>query len=239
MFAGVTSELSNLCNLGPHTINFDIPRENKHEMIRLTLRGYLQILLHFRLKIINKTLNPTAFKRVDKIAKPLVSGSTKCCQTYRAIQFQSRSASTLLTPTFVPAAGIQLNTTLGLSHRLALLNITASPANNVQQVRTVTKFSLKKGKRKTVKAVLRRFKRLDWGGWIRTRTGRHKRIWRKSPNLQRRLRQHVLVNATQSWLLDKMVTPYWRRPKYYVDDPYRPYHQRDYYFKTRRTPVKY
>lgn len=128
--------------------------------------------------------------------------------------------------------------TLGLANRISILQIADSISHQYQPVRTVTKFSLKKGKRKSVKAVLKRFKRLDWGGWIRTRTGRNKKLWKKSKNLKRRLRQHVLVNGTQSWLLDKMVTQYWRRPKYYIDDPYRPYHQRDYYFATRKTPLK-
>jgi large subunit ribosomal protein L35 len=27
-------------------------------------------------------------------------------------------------------------------------------------------------------------------------------------------------------MLDKMMTPYWLRPKYYIDDPYAPYHVR-------------
>lgn len=107
-----------------------------------------------------------------------------------------------------------------------------------QPKRTVIKFSLRKGKRKTVKAVIKRFKRLDWGGWIRTRSGRNKKIWRKSLSRQRRLRQHVFVNSTQSWMLDKMVTKFWRRPKYYVDDPYSPYHRRDEFFATRRRPIK-
>lgn len=111
--------------------------------------------------------------------------------------------------------------------------------SQVQQTRSLTKFSLKKGKRKTCKPVLKRFMRLDWGGWIRTRQGRHKKMWKKTASLKRRLRQHVLVNGTQSWLLDKMVTKFWRRPKYYVDDPYRPYHSRDEFFATRKTPMKY
>ncbi len=27
-------------------------------------------------------------------------------------------------------------------------------------------------------------------------------------------------------MLDRMMTPFWLRPKYYVDDPYSPYHTR-------------
>lgn len=112
------------------------------------------------------------------------------------------------------------------------------PAVTALPARSVTKFSLIKGKRKTVKAVLKRFKRLDWGAWIRTHSGRHKKLFKKSPELKRRLRQHVLTNATQSWLLDKMVTNYWRRPKHYIDDPYAPYHKRDEYFATKSKSFK-
>ncbi|KAH8381445.1 hypothetical protein KR093_004935, partial [Drosophila rubida] len=112
------------------------------------------------------------------------------------------------------------------------------PALVALPARSVTKFSLIKGKRKSVKAVIKRFKRLDWGAWIRTHTGRHKKMFKKSMELRRRLRQHIFTNATQSWLLDKMVTNYWRRPKHYIDDPYTPYHKRDEYFATKSKSFK-
>lgn len=99
-------------------------------------------------------------------------------------------------------------------------------ANNIP-TRSLTKFSLRSGKRKTVKSVIRRFYRLHWGAWIRTKAGRYKRLWKKSPARKRRLRQHVFCNATQSSMLDKMVTKYWKKPKYYIDDPYAPYHSRE------------
>lgn len=105
-------------------------------------------------------------------------------------------------------------------------------------IRTLIVCGRRKGKRASVAAVYNRFKRLNWGGWIRTRCGRHKKMHKKSPNLKHRLRQHVLVNATQSYLLDKMVTKFWKRPKYYVDDPYEPYHERSYYFASRK-PMPY
>lgn len=110
-------------------------------------------------------------------------------------------------------------------------NITAVP------VRTVTKFSLKKGKRKSVKAALRRFYRLHWGGWIRPKVGRHKKMWKKSSANRRRLRQHVFCNGTQTTLLDKMVTKFWKRPKHYVEDPYEPYHSREEFTITRKQPA--
>ncbi|XP_049779116.1 39S ribosomal protein L35, mitochondrial [Schistocerca cancellata] len=127
------------------------------------------------------------------------------------------------------------------SPAVSRLAICARQGTFLQQplTRTVTKFSLKKGKRKSVKAVLKRFFRLHWGIWIRTKAGRHKRMWTKSSNRRRRLRQHVFCNATQSTLLDKMVTKYWKRPKYYVDDPYAPYHTREEFLYTRRKPKVY
>lgn len=87
--------------------------------------------------------------------------------------------------------------------------------------------------------MIRRFYRLNWGGWIRTKCGRHKKLWKKSPPQKRRLRQHVICNATQSWLLDKMAGPYWRKPRYFVDDPYEPYHQREYFPLTAVKPKPY
>uniref|UniRef100_A0A182MXL0 50S ribosomal protein L35 n=1 Tax=Anopheles dirus TaxID=7168 RepID=A0A182MXL0_9DIPT len=122
---------------------------------------------------------------------------------------------------------------------LRLLDATATlPVLQTQPNRTVIKFSMRKGKRKTVKAVVKRFKRLDWGGWIRTISGRTKKLWRKRANRKRRLRQHVLVNATQATLLDKMVTKYWKRPRHYINDPYAPYHTREEFVYTRRKPLQ-
>ncbi|XP_066263088.1 large ribosomal subunit protein bL35m [Euwallacea similis] len=113
----------------------------------------------------------------------------------------------------------------------------ANPAINTS--RELTKFSMRTGKRKTVKAVVHRFYRLHWGGWIRRLAGCHKRMWRKSPNRKRRHRQHVFCNVTQSRLLDKMVTNFWRKPKYYVNDPYEPYHTREEFWNTRLKPRPY
>ncbi|OWF49282.1 39S ribosomal protein L35, mitochondrial-like [Mizuhopecten yessoensis] len=96
----------------------------------------------------------------------------------------------------------------------------------LQPVRTKTMVSFKKGKQKTVPAVVARFKRMEWGGWIRTKSGKNKRMWAKSLQRRYRLQQHVMCNGQQSKLLDKMVTGYWRRHRHYPDDPYAPYHKR-------------
>ncbi|KAL0131999.1 hypothetical protein PUN28_000045 [Cardiocondyla obscurior] len=117
-------------------------------------------------------------------------------------------------------------------------NRLALPAEPINvPVRTLIKFSKKKGTRKCVKTVLSRFYRLHWGIWIRTRSGRHNKLWTKSASRRKRLRTHVFCNAQQSTLLDKMTCKYWRRRHYYVDDPYEPYHSREEFSITRRNPL--
>lgn len=118
-----------------------------------------------------------------------------------------------------------------------ILQFAAPKVELQQQARNLTKFSIRNGKRKSVKCILQRFKRLHWGGWIRTRCGRNKKIFKKSQNRRRRLRQHVLVNSTQAWLLDSMVGPYWRKPRHYLNDPYAPYHERE-FGPARRKPIE-
>ncbi|CAG0925693.1 unnamed protein product, partial [Notodromas monacha] len=62
-------------------------------------------------------------------------------------------------------------------------------------------------------------------------------LWKKSEKARLELRQHVFVNATQTRLLDRMVSPYWRRPRYWVDDPYQPYQERNNFWSTRKKPL--
>nr|XP_053645146.1 39S ribosomal protein L35, mitochondrial-like isoform X2 [Cherax quadricarinatus] len=110
------------------------------------------------------------------------------------------------------------------------------------QTRSVTKWSLRKGKRKTVRTVICRFKRISWPGrgiWIRPRAGAKNKMWKKSPAERRRCKTHVFCNATQSQMLDKMVTRYWKKPRYYPDDPYRPYMRRDNFHLTQSYPREF
>ncbi|KAK0089109.1 hypothetical protein PV325_009140 [Microctonus aethiopoides] len=149
--------------------------------------------------------------------------STSTSSTVQTLTSKINSNTTLYSP---PNASSILN--------LQNLNIGVNVPS-----RSVIKFTRSRGKRQTVKTVLRRFYRLNWGIWIRTKAGRHRRFWTKSPARKRRCRQHVFCNSTQSWLLDKMVSPYWRKPKYWVDDPYTPYHTREEFWITRKSPKEY
>ncbi|XP_036895015.1 39S ribosomal protein L35, mitochondrial [Sturnira hondurensis] len=110
----------------------------------------------------------------------------------------------------------------------AILNRVAPSLPNVLRlpVRTVTYFSSRKGKRKTVKAVIYRFLRLHSGLWVRRKAGYKKKLWKKTVERKRRLREFVFCNKTQSKLLDKMTTSFWKRRNWYADDPYQQYHDR-------------
>jgi len=103
-------------------------------------------------------------------------------------------------------------------------------------VRSITYYSRLKGKKKTCRAVIRRFYRLEWGAWIRPRSGRHRKVWRKNSRMRKRALTHVFCNTTQSHMLDKMVCRYWRDKRYYVDDPYESYHKRENFHLTRKWP---
>lgn len=100
------------------------------------------------------------------------------------------------------------------------------PSGTHQQSRSLTYYSVKKAKRKTVKSVVYRFMRLHCGLWIRRKAGYKKKLWKKKPARRKRLREHVFCNKTQSKLLDKMTTSFWKRRNWYVDDPYQKYHNR-------------
>ncbi|XP_056345584.1 39S ribosomal protein L35, mitochondrial [Oenanthe melanoleuca] len=95
-----------------------------------------------------------------------------------------------------------------------------------QPVRTLTYCSLRKGKRKSVKSVVKRFLRLHNGLWVRRKAGYKKKLWKKSAAKRKRLREFVLCTRTQCKLLDKMTTSFWKRRNWYVDDPYQKYHDR-------------
>lgn len=95
-----------------------------------------------------------------------------------------------------------------------------------QPSRNLTYFSLKKGKRKSVKSVTQRFLRLHCGLWVRRKCGYKKKLWKKLPARKRRLREHVFCNKTQCKLLNKMTTSFWKRRNWYINDPYQKYHDR-------------
>uniref|UniRef100_A0A2K6ND30 Large ribosomal subunit protein bL35m n=1 Tax=Rhinopithecus roxellana TaxID=61622 RepID=A0A2K6ND30_RHIRO len=78
-------------------------------------------------------------------------------------------------------------------------------------VRTVIYISTQKDKRKTVKTVIYRFLLLHSGLWVRRKAGYKKKFWKKTPARKKRLREFVFCNKTQSKLIEKMTTSFWKR----------------------------
>nr|XP_045008226.1 39S ribosomal protein L35, mitochondrial [Jaculus jaculus] len=137
--------------------------------------------------------------------------------------------SHIRTPVVSSACGLVTSVRNLTCHQTAtILNRVAPLVPSVLKlpVRTVTYFSSRKGKRKTVKAVVYRFLRLHSGLWLRRKAGYKKKLWKKSPARKKRLRELVFCNKTQSKLLDKMTTSFWKRRNWYADDPYQKYHDR-------------
>ena len=93
------------------------------------------------------------------------------------------------------------------------------------QVRTKIYYNRNSGGPRPVKAAMYRFFRLHNGMWIRVQAKRSRKKWAKSPSHHERLQRHLLCNRQQCQMLDKMATEYYKKPKFYVDDPYEPYHK--------------
>nr|CAG4647882.1 EOG090X05Q1 [Moina brachiata] len=67
----------------------------------------------------------------------------------------------------------------------------------------ITKWSLQKGKRKAVKAVVKRFYRLAWGAWIRPMVGRDKRHWRKTAKRKIRDEESTMLMIFTSLIIQE------------------------------------
>uniref|UniRef100_A0A0N4U6E2 39S ribosomal protein L35, mitochondrial n=1 Tax=Dracunculus medinensis TaxID=318479 RepID=A0A0N4U6E2_DRAME len=87
-------------------------------------------------------------------------------------------------------------------------------------------FDPKEGRKRPAQDVLDRFKRLNSGMWIRCVAGRNKLRYAKNETFQTTSLYYETCTKEQCFMLDRMMTPFWLRPKYYVNDPYEPYHVR-------------
>jgi hypothetical protein len=68
--------------------------------------------------------------------------------------------------TLFPSLDLKYYTTVTEYEDLWLIFPLLNRSPTVQQTRTVTKWSMNKGKRKSVKAVTQRFYRLEWYYWL-------------------------------------------------------------------------
>ncbi|KAJ0008970.1 hypothetical protein NQD34_016385 [Periophthalmus magnuspinnatus] len=155
------------------------------------------------------------------IAVSLGSRTAQVCHLSSAVR------SPRLCSYFIPTKCNPPQASLSLTPRTSILQRVSPLAPNFTQLsRGITYYSVKKGKRKTCKSVPERFMRLHCGLWIRRKAGYKKKLWKKMPARRRRLREHVFCNKTQSRLLDKMTTSFWKRRNWFLNDPYLTYHDR-------------
>lgn len=94
--------------------------------------------------------------------------------------------------------------------------------------RTITRISKNKGKMKTARMVIQRFRRLGNGLWLRAQCRRQRKLYMvmyrgRGLNAIYKKKRLVLCNNWQSRHLDKMVAPIWKTQKWYVEDPYKGY----------------
>ncbi|KAM3595098.1 uncharacterized protein V6R79_018074 [Siganus canaliculatus] len=165
-------------------------------------------------------------RTVSGLLRPL-AGSL-CAKTPQLCQFSSLIQAAPLFGPAIAAVRAPLRAAVFQAPRFSILpRVSAlTPGLTQQPSRSLTYYSVKKGKRKTVKSVTDRFMRLHCGLWIRRKAGYKKKLWKKKPARRNRLREHVFCNKTQSKLLDKMTTSFWKRRNWYVNDSYLKYHDR-------------
>jgi len=92
----------------------------------------------------------------------------------------------------------------------------------------VTLYDINDGKRKSLSAVVMRFKRLDWGAWIRPKAGRAKKLWKKSQKQQVVNERHVFCKSYHKRRFDRAVTSEIKEIRHIPDDPYKVYNDMSY-----------
>ncbi len=70
------------------------------------------------------------------------------------------------------------------------------------------------GSRAFYPRALARFKRLDWGQYVRPQGGRNKKMWKKTPDELWKKEQHIFGAAFHVRRLDRMFPPEAKMPRY-------------------------
>jgi len=89
----------------------------------------------------------------------------------------------------------------------------------------VTLIDLEDGERKNLSPVVMRFKRLEWGAWIRPRGGRNKKLWKKDQTKLIEGEKHVFCKHYHRKRFDRAVTTEYKEARYIPDDPYKVYNE--------------
>ncbi|CAI4229981.1 unnamed protein product [Auanema sp. JU1783] len=97
---------------------------------------------------------------------------------------------------------------------------------NIPHFERHIRFDPKEGRKRPAQDVLDRFKRLNNGMWIHAHAGKNKLRYMKDETWQKTSMYMETCTKAQCEMLDKMMTPFWLRPKHYPNDPYKSYHVR-------------
>jgi len=93
------------------------------------------------------------------------------------------------------------------------------------------------GERRGMDAAFWRFKRLDWGQYIRAKAGRYRKLWKRcAPRLWQR-EAHVFCKSFHNRRFERMFHPEWKEKRHIPDDIYEKYNKTS-YFKHRATKMK-
>lgn len=86
-------------------------------------------------------------------------------------------------------------------------------------------YDLHDGERKSLPAVVARFKRLDWGAWVRPRAGRAKKRWKKTTKQLVDNEKHVFCKNFHKRRFDRAVTMEIKEQRHIPEDPYKVYNE--------------
>jgi hypothetical protein len=98
-----------------------------------------------------------------------------------------------------------------------------------QETKIPIYYNFDQGLRETDPDAVRRFYRLHWGGWIRTKGGRRTKLWYKPGEDHWWMRQHIFLSDDQALAMERMITPEYKKERHFVDDIYKAYHKRHYF----------
>ena len=81
----------------------------------------------------------------------------------------------------------------------------------------------KDGKRESLYPAVERHKRLDWGMYVGTKSGRYQKRWKKWDSTNWDKEQHMFMDRMSNLELERMFNHEVKLPRYIPDDPWQKY----------------
>jgi len=86
-------------------------------------------------------------------------------------------------------------------------------------------YDAKDGKRQILYSAVERYKRLDWGMYVGTKTGRYNKRWKKWDSTNWSKEQHMFMDRESNLVLERMFSHDIKLPRYIPDDPWQKYNE--------------